>query len=47
MEEALRNSDERYQTLIQTSIDGFWAVDMDGRILEINDAYCAMIGYSR
>ncbi|MBF0550313.1 MAG: PAS domain S-box protein [Deltaproteobacteria bacterium] len=46
-EELLRNSDERYQTLIRTSMEGFWAVDMEGRILEVNNAYCAMTGYSR
>ncbi|MBF0523624.1 MAG: PAS domain S-box protein [Deltaproteobacteria bacterium] len=46
-DEELRKSDERYQTLVRTSMDGFYAVDMDGRILEVNDAYCAMSGYSR
>lgn len=44
---SLLNSNERYQALIKTSMEGFWAVDLEGRIMEVNDAYCAMSGYSR
>ncbi|MBF0550809.1 MAG: PAS domain S-box protein, partial [Deltaproteobacteria bacterium] len=46
-EEAFRNSDVRYRALIRTSMDGFWVVDMEGRILEVGDTYCAITGYSR
>ncbi|MBF0524318.1 MAG: PAS domain S-box protein [Deltaproteobacteria bacterium] len=46
-EEALRNSDERYQALMRTSMDGFCALDIEGRIVEVNDAYCAMNGYAK
>jgi PAS domain S-box-containing protein len=46
-ETKLRENEERYQSLVRTSLDGFWAVDMEGRLLEVNDAYCAMSGYSR
>ena len=36
------------QRLIQTSMDGFWIVrTQDARILEVNDAFCNMVGYSR
>ena len=44
---ALRTRDDRYHALTQTSMDGFWIVDLTGRILDVNDAYCRMSGYSR
>jgi PAS domain S-box-containing protein len=40
-------SEKRYQTIIQTAIDGFCLADRKGRLLEVNDAYCRMLGYSR
>ena len=49
----LRNITERkrqeleYRTILQTTADGFWLTDMQGRILDINNAYCRMVGYSR
>jgi PAS domain S-box-containing protein len=37
-----------HQKLIQTSLDGFWvARAKDARILEANEAFCNMVGYSR
>jgi PAS domain S-box-containing protein len=44
--EALQASEERYRTILQTAMDGFWLVDMQGRLIEINEAYCQMSGYS-
>ena len=32
---------------MRTSIGGFWVIDAKGNILQINDAYCSLIGYSR
>ena len=36
-----------YQNIIHTTTDGFWIVDSAGRFLDVNDAYCALVGYSR
>ena len=45
-EEMLHDGEERHWTIIQTAIDGFWVVDMEGRLVEVNDTYCRMSGYS-
>jgi PAS domain S-box-containing protein len=44
--DALRDSEERHRTILQTAMDGFCLVDMQGRIIEVNAAYCRMSGYS-
>ncbi len=41
-EEALR----RYQQVVETSADGFWVTDMRGNLLEANQAYADMSGYT-
>jgi len=46
-ERTLRESSLRYQAIRETHLDGFWVVNLEGRILEVNDAYCQMSGYSR
>ena len=45
IEDALGESARRHQAILQTAMDGFWLVDADGRMLEVNDAYCRMSGY--
>ena len=37
---------ERHRDIIQTASDGYCLVDMQGRILEVNQAFCDMNGYS-
>ncbi|MBA4374511.1 MAG: hypothetical protein C0402_16800 [Thermodesulfovibrio sp.] len=38
--------EELHQTILRTAMDGFWLVDAQGRLLEVNEAYCRMSGYS-
>lgn len=45
-ENALHESDERYRMLYKTMRDAFVQVDMEGRIIDCNDAYCQMLGYT-
>ncbi|MFO0606202.1 MAG: PAS domain S-box protein [Polyangiales bacterium] len=47
METALRRSEARYRLLHESLRDGFVQVSMDGRIVDCNDVYCAMLGYTR
>jgi len=42
-----RRREEEYETLIETSMEGFWMVDAAGRLLDVNDAYAKTSGYSR
>lgn len=47
VDESLRKSEARYRSILQTSMDGFWLVDMHGQLLDVNETYCQMSGYSR
>ncbi len=42
-----KRSEERYQTIIFTAMDGFGLLDMQGCYKDVNEAYCKMLGYSR
>ena len=47
---ALQQLSERetlYHAIIETSPDGFWITDLQGRLLEVNDAYEQRSGYRR
>lgn len=46
-EKALRNSEIKYRTLYESIIDGFASVNMDGRIIDCNNAFSQMLGYTR
>ncbi len=42
-----RLNEEKYRTIVQTTTDGFWITDNQGKILEVNESYCKLSGYSR
>ncbi|MER2601644.1 MAG: GAF domain-containing protein, partial [Candidatus Competibacter phosphatis] len=44
-EEALQYSEEQHRAVIETSPDGFWITDREGRLLETNEAYARLSGY--
>lgn len=44
---ALRESEEQWhKTILRMAMDGFLRADSQGRLLEVNTAYCQMSGYS-
>jgi len=45
-EQALRESEEKYRRLHENIIDAFASVDMQGRLIEFNQAFVNMLGYS-
>ncbi len=46
VEETLKESKEKQHAIMMSAMDGFWLLDLDGKILEINEAYCRMSGYT-
>jgi PAS domain-containing protein len=47
IEERLKKSELTHSTILQTAQSGFWLADMGGKLLEVNQAYCRMSGYSQ
>ena len=46
-ETALIESELRNRMIIQSTLDGFWVIDLNGCIMDTNDAYSDMSGYSQ
>jgi PAS domain S-box-containing protein len=46
-EMAIQASRDRLNAVLQTTIDGYWLVDLKGRIIDVNDAAAKMLGYTR
>lgn len=47
IEQKILQSAELYEMLTNTSMDGYWLCDIRGNILEVNNAYCKMTGYTK
>ncbi|MEI6673638.1 MAG: PAS domain S-box protein [Verrucomicrobiota bacterium] len=45
-ERKVKQIEQRHKTIIQTSMDGFWLVGDQSQLLEVNETYCRMSGYS-
>lgn len=44
--EIIRKSEISRNAILQTAMDGFWLLDLQGKLLEVNESYCKMSGYS-
>jgi PAS domain S-box-containing protein len=43
----LQDGDETLRSILGTTLDGYWRLDSEGRLLDVNDAYCRLSGYAR
>ena len=46
-EDAARRGADQYEAMLATTSDGFWVYDRAAGILDVNDVYCRMSGYTR
>jgi PAS domain S-box-containing protein len=47
VEEALKQSEEKYRTILENIEDGYYEVDLTGNLTFFNDSLCRMLGYSK
>ena len=45
-DESLKESEKRHRTILQTALDGFWFLNLQGQLLQVNESYCRMSGYT-
>lgn len=43
----IRDNINYIQSILRTTRDGFWVLDLEGNFVDVNEAYCAMTGYRR
>jgi sigma-B regulation protein RsbU (phosphoserine phosphatase) len=46
-EEKLQESEAKFRRIVETSAQGFLMTDNDQRIIDVNDAFCRMLGFSK
>jgi sigma-B regulation protein RsbU (phosphoserine phosphatase) len=46
-EDELRKSEEKFRRIVETAGEGFILMDEDLGIVDVNDAYCRLLGYTR
>jgi PAS domain S-box-containing protein len=47
LEETLRQSEERYRTILEEIHDDYFENDLNGNYIFVNDAFCRSVGYTR
>jgi PAS domain S-box-containing protein len=47
MEDALRQSEATYRTLVESSPDGVLSIDAEAHVIDCNGGVCRLLGYSR
>ncbi len=46
-ERTIIEANQQFQSVLSSTTDGFWQVDAEGRLAEVNAAYCRYSGYAR
>jgi PAS domain S-box-containing protein len=46
-EGAMIEREDYLRKILQTTADGFWMLDVDGKVTDVNETYCRMSGYTR
>lgn len=46
-EQAQRENERLYRSIVETTAEGYWLVDEDGMTLEVNDSLCRILGVTR
>ena len=46
-EEALRESEEKYRSILESIEEGYYEVDIAGSFTFVNDSACKILGYSK
>lgn len=44
---AVEHASRRNETLLRTASDGIYVFDLEGNMIQVNDAFCRMLGYTR
>jgi len=47
VEEELSKSEEKFRRIVETAAEGFLLMDESLHIIDVNDAYCRLLGYTR
>jgi len=47
IENQIKESEQYYRLLIETTNEGFWRIDKNHKTIDVNDSLCQMLGYSK